>query len=180
MKILSALAAVIALASGNSANAALVTYDLAGTIDNTAFNLSFTGDPTMAGGGPATFVLGVNGGVTIPVTYNIPEASFSYTLGGEVSLLSGTRELLSFQVTDPSAIINSGASSFSVGATSSDFNDANISFLVGTQISGDGTITSFTAAVPEPSTWAMMILGFFGVGFMAYRKKRHVAGIRLA
>jgi len=29
----------------------------------------------------------------------------------------------------------------------------------------------FSAAVPEPSTWAMMILGFFGVGFMAYRRK---------
>jgi hypothetical protein len=27
------------------------------------------------------------------------------------------------------------------------------------------------AAVPEPSTWAMMILGFMGVGFMAYRRK---------
>jgi PEP-CTERM motif len=27
--------------------------------------------------------------------------------------------------------------------------------------------------VPEPSTWAMMILGFFGVGFMAYRRKSH-------
>lgn len=26
-------------------------------------------------------------------------------------------------------------------------------------------------AVPEPSTWAMMILGFCGVGFMAYRRK---------
>jgi PEP-CTERM motif len=26
-------------------------------------------------------------------------------------------------------------------------------------------------AVPEPSTWAMMILGFFGVGFLAYRRK---------
>jgi hypothetical protein len=26
--------------------------------------------------------------------------------------------------------------------------------------------TEFTAAVPEPSTWAMMILGFAGVGFM--------------
>jgi hypothetical protein len=25
--------------------------------------------------------------------------------------------------------------------------------------------------VPEPSTWAMMILGFMGVGFMAYRRK---------
>jgi hypothetical protein len=28
-----------------------------------------------------------------------------------------------------------------------------------------------TAAVPEPSKWAMMILGFAGVGFMAYRRK---------
>jgi hypothetical protein len=27
------------------------------------------------------------------------------------------------------------------------------------------------AAVPEPSTWAMLILGFAGVGFMAYRRK---------
>jgi uncharacterized membrane protein len=25
--------------------------------------------------------------------------------------------------------------------------------------------------VPEPSTWAMMLLGFAGVGFMAYRRK---------
>jgi hypothetical protein len=30
---------------------------------------------------------------------------------------------------------------------------------------------TFTEAVPEPSTWAMMILGFAGVGFMAYRRK---------
>ncbi|MBA2401019.1 MAG: PEPxxWA-CTERM sorting domain-containing protein [Bradyrhizobium sp.] len=28
-----------------------------------------------------------------------------------------------------------------------------------------------TPAVPEPSTWAMMILGFAGVGFMAYRRR---------
>jgi|SRR5216683_857703 len=27
------------------------------------------------------------------------------------------------------------------------------------------------AAVPEPSIWAMMILGFMGIGFMAYRRK---------
>lgn len=30
---------------------------------------------------------------------------------------------------------------------------------------------AFPTAVPEPSTWAMMILGFAGVGFMAYRRK---------
>ena len=30
---------------------------------------------------------------------------------------------------------------------------------------------SLSSAVPEPSTWAMMILGFFGLGVVAYRKK---------
>jgi hypothetical protein len=36
------------------------------------------------------------------------------------------------------------------------------------------------AAVPEPSTWAMMILGFMGVGFMAYRRKQNGPALRLA
>jgi hypothetical protein len=31
------------------------------------------------------------------------------------------------------------------------------------------------SAVPEPSTWAMMILGFAGVGFMAYRRRSRPA-----
>ena len=30
---------------------------------------------------------------------------------------------------------------------------------------------SITAAVPEASTWAMMILGFFGLGFLGYRRQ---------
>jgi hypothetical protein len=40
---------------------------------------------------------------------------------------------------------------------------------------GTGTNQNFTleisSAVPEPSTWAMMILGFAGLGFVAYRRK---------
>jgi len=32
-------------------------------------------------------------------------------------------------------------------------------------------LTAQISAVPEPSTWAMMILGFAGIGFMAYRRK---------
>jgi hypothetical protein len=39
---------------------------------------------------------------------------------------------------------------------------------------------TLTAAVPEPSTWAMMILGFCGVGFMAYRRKQNGASFRIA
>jgi hypothetical protein len=34
---------------------------------------------------------------------------------------------------------------------------------------------SVASAVPEPSTWAMMILGFAGVGFMAYRRKSNIS-----
>jgi hypothetical protein len=30
-------------------------------------------------------------------------------------------------------------------------------------------------AIPEPSTWAMMILGFAGVGFMTYRRRNQTA-----
>lgn len=36
---------------------------------------------------------------------------------------------------------------------------------------GGGEIRGFLHAVPEPSTWAMMLLGFTGIGFMAYRRK---------
>jgi hypothetical protein len=32
-------------------------------------------------------------------------------------------------------------------------------------------------AVPEPSTWAMLILGFAGIGFMAYRRKMQSAAL---
>jgi hypothetical protein len=33
------------------------------------------------------------------------------------------------------------------------------------------SLVSIPSAVPEPSTWAMMISGFCGLGFMAYRRK---------
>ena len=38
----------------------------------------------------------------------------------------------------------------------------------GTSVIGDATVIS--NGVPEPSTWAMMLLGFGGLGFLAYRK----------
>ena len=47
-------------------------------------------------------------------------------------------------------------------------------YTVTTNGAGSASSTINIAAVPEPSTWAMMILGFIGVGFMAYRRKdRH-------
>ncbi len=39
----------------------------------------------------------------------------------------------------------------------------------------DNASLDVTAAVPEASTWAMLILGFAGVGFVAYRRKQEGA-----
>jgi hypothetical protein len=36
------------------------------------------------------------------------------------------------------------------------------------------------SAVPEPSTWATMILGFCGLGFMAYRRKQNGVALSVA
>ncbi len=44
-----------------------------------------------------------------------------------------------------------------------------------------GLVTGFTASVPEPSSWAPMILGFVGLGFAGYRKsKRRLVGQSVA
>jgi hypothetical protein len=40
-------------------------------------------------------------------------------------------------------------------------------------------ITS-VGGVPEPSTWAMLLLGFAGIGFIAYRRKQNRSQLRLA
>ena len=39
---------------------------------------------------------------------------------------------------------------------------------------------AFSSGVPEPSTWAMMILGFFGIGTMAYRRRNQVQAFSAA
>jgi hypothetical protein len=37
-----------------------------------------------------------------------------------------------------------------------------------------------SANVPEPATWAMMIMGFMGIGFLAYRRRATPTSFRLA
>jgi PEP-CTERM motif len=39
----------------------------------------------------------------------------------------------------------------------------------GLQLAVDGNVT---ATAPEPSTWAMVLLGFAGLGFASYRRRR--------
>lgn len=50
---------------------------------------------------------------------------------------------------------------------------SNVAFQFGTTAGSNllpGRNPLPVGSVPEPSTWAMMLLGFFGVGFLAYRR----------
>jgi hypothetical protein len=42
-------------------------------------------------------------------------------------------------------------------------------------LTGETFLSTTISAVPEPSTWAMIILGFACVGFTAYRRKNNMA-----
>jgi PEP-CTERM motif len=70
------------------------------------------------------------------------------------------------------------------GGTTLIFSDGFKVVLNGLSLSTSGVtsaeLTAAVSAVPEPSTWAMMILGFFGVGFMAYRRKQNGPSLRVA
>jgi len=44
-------------------------------------------------------------------------------------------------------------------------------------ISDPGSTTGVSAAVPEPATWALMILGFIGVGLLAYHRRSRAATV---
>jgi PEP-CTERM motif len=94
--------------------------------------------------------------------------------------------------TDPSVLTTNGVS-FTTAAGKSEFfafgpptspvdPSADNYGLITTIPDDNGSSGTFavTAAVPEPSTWAMMILGFCGVGFMAYRRKQNGSALRLA
>lgn len=89
-------------------------------------------------------------------------------------------------------IVGNGSSGFLFRVSADEFNfvnsifntagSANFRIALETTITGaSGGPESFSAvqgnvrAVPELSTWGMMIVGFFGLGFMAYRRNGQAA-----
>jgi PEP-CTERM motif len=120
--------------------------------------------------------LSVLGGGTENVSFSA-RTSFSFFWGSiddfnTIKLSDGT----SFTGTDIAALFH-GASNGCQTLT-----DCN-RYVTFTDTSASGTLTGFTltsaqnsfeitniSAVPEPATWAMMILGFLGLGFLGYRK----------
>jgi hypothetical protein len=91
-----------------------------------------------------------------------------------VNLLTNTQYMV--EVSASAGALTNSAASVLAGADPYIFIDP--AFVGGDQFSlliSDGV--GNVAAVPEPSTWAMVILGFAGIGFMAYRQKSEPASM---
>jgi PEP-CTERM motif len=118
------------------------------------------------------------------------ESALLFDLGKSVSI-TGTKIVFDFlNGANPLAFFDSGAFNLDAFFTESDgslfsddFNllslfasDAFATNMRGFGIAGfsaDGSVDlAQSSAVPEPSTWAMMLLGFAGLGFAGYRASR--------
>jgi PEP-CTERM motif len=171
------------------ANASVVTYDISGTdFLSNPYTAHVTLDVSggFATSGTGTITSNSFGGTEQPLTL-ITLATLGSNYGGTVGFRSnGGTDLWGMDNAVP--ITSSGGLLFALSSTPKWGEDAL--FVVygdgssGYQAgffgkAGGGDLLyeyNFAAnvtvgAVPEPSTWAMMILGFAGVGFMAYRRK---------
>ena len=110
---------------------------------------------------------------TLPAGWSVTEATFIdagnglFTTGSPLS----TATFNAIGTSVKTALGNAGAGPYS------------LTEVYTVNATGAGTVLStisMSAAVPEPSTWAMMILGFIGVGFMAYRRRDKQTGFRFA
>jgi hypothetical protein len=123
---------------------------------------------------PATFsVIGISPN-EVQISYSYPQANANFNLtattfnGFTISGPVGDSPIAAAFVDSNSAVTGLSNSEVSFAANSVTVNLAGDTFSVGSV----GLIdVQFAEPVPEPSTWAMMILGFAGIGFMAYRRK---------
>jgi PEP-CTERM motif len=122
--------------------------------------------------------------VQFDVTFNTPFdlSAGHYFFVPQVEVTDADGNFLWLSASRP---ITGGTGTF-VGDLQEWTRDANLDpdwLRVGTDIVGGTTPPTFNAAfslsgavVPEPSTWAMMLLGFVGVGFLGYRQSKNRRG----
>jgi hypothetical protein len=88
------------------------------------------------------------------------------TLSGMVTSTDNGGIFINFDSTPHHFTFGSGAT-----AGSFDFFVNPVSMTAGNTVAVSGTITTQTAAVPEPETYALFLAGLAAVGFMARRRK---------
>lgn len=181
------LLTLLALSLPPAARASTVAYDVSGTFEQLP-----GGDYSTLSGGS------FSGTFEAPsTTFPLPSSSYDYLYDFSINIYTSTGALFStlssatpgaylMISTDYLDIYGGEQISFMVNGT--DY----LQLVVPTTFNGTGSIipgdnssyaligndnyaylsTGTISAVPELSTWAMMILGFCGVGFLTYRRKQ--------
>jgi hypothetical protein len=178
-----AVGLLVCLVTTLPAQAALFNFSFSGA------NVSGIGQFVTSDGGPTFNVTDVTG--TIVDTDLSPS---SYVIQGGTSAYAGSDNLLFF----PEAITSSNSTPAFVDFGGISFHtDAGVDFNFGGNsqtgpfeyvlndsgrnpvgyagVLGSTPIEFSVAAIPEPSTWAMLLLGFAGIGFVGYRRSRKSA-----
>jgi hypothetical protein len=172
--------------SGLLAAALIAGASFSGAAQSTTFELNFVQNG--ASDGMATLILN---NVTSSTSTTLTGTEITNDFGGLSGNVGGlmiTPPLVGTSATDPlldagfvfqSITLTNGNITGIVETSGIFLNDTFPVLLLGNnnnplgfEIGGPQNEGTFTVqAVPEPSTWAMMLLGFVGLGFMAYRRK---------
>lgn len=208
-KLMIALAGATALTAASAANAAITIgagsqISIGGSvITNTtdasqATSLDFTNGTTSNGTAPGTLSL-FNGGATGSFAGEFCNTGSCGTIADITSLVIGPvsytpfftltdgvsfalSSITSVDRTAANVLAFTGTGTFSGTLGGQTINPSPGTFSFSTQ---GGRVTTFsatalgTAALPEPASWAMMLLGFAGIG-MAIRRRRRPALAQLA
>ncbi len=140
-------------------------------MNNNTTNVTTSGPGDFENSGTATVRVG--GGPTVTFTDPIQVISDQSTPGVGFEDLSVDDILdgvsASFATYDLTTSIGPivGSSLFNAGSSYATTGGAFVLTTV-----GDATFSAATTAIPEPSSWAMMLIGFAGLGYAGYRRAR--------
>lgn len=184
--VLSSCAAVAAIALASPATAAPVLTTVNQDISSTPYTFSFMGGSYTfdgSGGFPDYLSVSTTGGAAVRTVFGQPSSDFTNrgtvvydanTLGGYASFPSPTTIRFTNGDNFIGLRVTSGGQNYYGYAftTNSTFNGYAFETTPNTGITAT---TAFPAAVPEPGTWALLILGFGAIGAAMRRKKHSVS-----
>jgi hypothetical protein len=179
-------AALIAIAAPGVANAAVENLAISGSLDGHGYtgtlSLDVNGGQAVSGTGTLS-ILGLNNAPIVLITASTP--------GNEGAPMTGFRgnDGTDYFDLDQAYPISANGLLFDVGTTTAEWGLHPL-FAIWSEGTGyaaaftgnvggaeyynlqGSAMASATGAVPEPSTWAMGLLGFGGLGLLRWRKSR--------
>jgi PEP-CTERM motif len=145
-----------------------------------------------SGNGQAAIATNASTGTFNELSFSATEAAGFSRLLLNLGVPNNSNESVTFTFNDQFGPVTLLQSTFTLGNGNNFFlaTASNGEVITSGTLTTTGAITSLSQvrvdvgtlspAVPEPSTWAMIVLGFFGVGFMAYRRRNPTRAVRIA